>query len=181
MKNSKIFILILFVNSLFLGLALSVNNSVVIEESEALTQEKSILDLDPKPSTNKDWTFMVYLDADNNLEGAGIDDINEMEMVGSDSNINILVQIDRIPGYDTSNGDWRDCKRYYVTKDYSSSSIGSTEVGDLGEVNMGSSSTLSNFISWAKSNYPADNYALILWDHGSGVMWGNSPGGGLLG
>ena len=39
-----------------------------------------------------EWTFMVYLDADNNLEGAGIDDINEMEMIASDSNINVIVQ-----------------------------------------------------------------------------------------
>ncbi len=27
------------------------------------------------------WVFMVYMDADNNLEGAGISDFNEMEMV----------------------------------------------------------------------------------------------------
>jgi len=52
-----------------------------------------------------DWTFMVYLDGDNNLEGAGIDDINEMEMVGSNDDIKIVVLFDRIPGYDSSNGD----------------------------------------------------------------------------
>ncbi|NVM30170.1 MAG: pre-peptidase C-terminal domain-containing protein [Candidatus Helarchaeota archaeon] len=120
---------------------------------------------------------MVYLDADCNLEGAGIDDMNEMEEEGSDSNINIVVQMDRISGYDSSNGDWTGTKRFYVTKDFSVSSISSTVVQDMGEVNMGSASTLQSFIQWAKANYPADNYALILWDHGSGVMYGNSLGG----
>ncbi|GAI87180.1 unnamed protein product, partial [marine sediment metagenome] len=41
------------------------------------------------PITNlPEWTVMVYLDADNNLESAGIDDINEMEWVGSTTDVN---------------------------------------------------------------------------------------------
>ncbi len=62
-----------------------------------------------------EWTVMVYLDSDNNLESAGIADINEMEIAGSTTDVNIVVQVDRIPysvlasnneGYldDTSNG-----------------------------------------------------------------------------
>jgi hypothetical protein len=50
------------------------------------------------------WTIMVYMDADNNLEDAGISDFNEMEVAGSTSDVAILVLMDRIPGYDTSNG-----------------------------------------------------------------------------
>ena len=53
-----------------------------------------------------EWTFMIYLDGDNNLEEAGIDDFLEIASVGSDSNINIVVQFDRIGGYDTSYGNW---------------------------------------------------------------------------
>jgi len=30
---------------------------------------------------------------------------------------------------------------------------------------------LTDFTNWCIQNYPADNYALILWDHGSG--WKN--------
>ena len=120
---------------------------------------------------------MVYMDADNSLEYAGLEDINEMEMEGSDSNINVIIQIDRIPGYDSSNGDWTGAKRYYAIKDSDSSIISSPVVQDLGEVNMGSAITLQNFIQWSKSNYPAENYALILWDHGSGIMFGNDLGG----
>lgn len=40
------------------------------------------------------------------------------------------------------------------------------------EVNMGLSSTLSDFLVWGKENYPAETYSLILWDHGGGSLGG---------
>jgi hypothetical protein len=134
------------------------------------------------------WTFMVYLDGDNNLESAGIDDLNEMEFAGSSASVNIVVQFDRTGGYDTSNGDWTTARRYYVTKDANGydSTIVSTMIADLGELNMGNPQTLINFANWAMTNYPAQNYALILWDHGGGwkfptdpvkgVCWDNTDG-----
>lgn len=162
-------------------LILGVVISGVIISQISYREDKPLESRPSQPSKSsasaKNWTFMVYLDADNNLESAGIDDLNEMEMEGSTSDINVIVQIDRISGYDSSNGDWNGAKRYYITKDYSSGTISSTVVQDLGEVNMGLTSTLQNFIQWGKSNYPADNYALILWDHGSGIMYGSTPGG----
>ena len=63
------------------------------------------------------WTVMVYLDGDNNLEPAAIDDLNEMEAVGSTNKVNVVVQFDRHAAYDNTNGNWTTCKRYYVTKD----------------------------------------------------------------
>jgi C1A family cysteine protease len=57
------------------------------------------------------WTFMIYLDGDNNLESAAIDDFMEMSSVGSTSDVNIVVQFDRIPGYVSSYDDWTDCWR----------------------------------------------------------------------
>ncbi|MDO5455697.1 MAG: clostripain-related cysteine peptidase, partial [Eubacteriales bacterium] len=32
--------------------------------------------------------------------------------------------------------------------------------------------TLTDFIRWAKENYPADRYMLVLWDHGGGLAGG---------
>lgn len=63
------------------------------------------------------WTIMVYMCADNNLESAAIADMNELEEAGSTSDVNILVQIDRAKGYDTSNYDWPTTRRYYITPD----------------------------------------------------------------
>jgi hypothetical protein len=113
-----------------------------------------------------DWTFMVYLDGDNNLEGFGIDDFLEMSAVGSDANVNIIVQFDRIDGYDSSYGDWTSCKRFKVTSGMTPSA--SSAVEDIGEANMGDPATLTDFINWGTTNYPANHYAVILWDHGSG-------------
>lgn len=113
-----------------------------------------------------EWTFMVYLDADNNLEGAGIEDMNEMESVGSTDSVNIVVQIDRIEGEDTTNGDWTDCRRYLIEKDDDVQTIGSPPLMELPEPNMGDPATLVDFAAWAVDSFPAKRYALVLWDHG---------------
>jgi len=132
----------------------------------------------------KQWTFMVYLDSDNNLESAGIDDMNEMEEAGSTEDVNIVALMDRAEGYDTSNGDWTDWRYYYVTKDPAGSNneIVSTEVEyphlEVGaEPNMGDPKTLVDFVCWSMENFPAEHYLLSLWDHGGGirgVCWDDS-------
>jgi len=112
------------------------------------------------------WTVMVYINGDNNLEEAGITDINEMEESGgSTSDVNIVVQFDRHPDYDTSNGDWTTCKRFYVMGD-STSSIASEELADVGEVDMCAQTTLEDFLKWAMGRFKAQHYALVLWNHG---------------
>ena len=122
----------------------------------------------------KQWTVMVYMSADNNLETDGIHDLNEMESVGSTVDVNILAQFDRSPEYDTTNGDWTGTKRFYVTKDNDLSTIASREVADLGEQNMGDPRTFINYTTWAVDNYPAQHYLVVFWDHGGGwygVCW----------
>lgn len=151
----------------------------------------------PPIDETPEWTVMVYLDADNNLESAGIDDINEMEMVGSTSEVNIVVQVDRVPysvlassnqGYadDTSNGNWTTTRRYYVTQDFDPVLINSPLKIDLGELNMGDSQTLVDFAHWAVINYPAKKYLLVIWNHGGGfrslnlakdIAWDDTNGG----
>ena len=117
------------------------------------------------------WTFMVYLDGDNNLEPAAMKDFNEMELVGSTDQVNIVVQFDRVPDYDDSDGNWSDTRRYRVIKDNNMQKLTSPVLQYLGEVNMGTSENLTQFITWAVDNYPAQHYILVLWDHGS--SWRN--------
>ncbi len=130
------------------------------------------------------WTFMVYLDSDNNLESAGVEDMNEMEMIGSTDEVNIIVQMDRWETEesddDTSNGDWKGCKRFRVEKDGDTSIINSPELMDLGEVNMGDPDVLIDFARWSMDNYPAENYGMVLWDHGGafyGICWDDTVPG----
>lgn len=124
------------------------------------------------------WTFMLYI-SDSDLEYFSIDDIVEAETVGSNENVNILVQIDRWDGKDApdrnddTNGDWETAKRYYITKDCEGSindhEIHSQPLDDLGEINTGDPDELISFVEWGMENYPAENYALDIWDHGAGV------------
>jgi len=98
----------------------------------------------------KQWTFMVFMNADNNLELPAIKDFLEMASVGSTDQVNIVVQLDLIPG-------GLDLRNINLSEDW-----------DLGEVDMGAPQTLVDFANWAKQNYPAEHYALVIWDHGSG-------------
>ncbi len=118
-----------------------------------------------------DWLIMIYLDGDNNLEEDAIDDFNELEdgiVVGS--SIAIIVLLDRIPGGDSSNGDWSGTRLYNVTSDSDATNINSELLEDWGEKNMGESNTLELFINYCFDNYTADNYWLNIWDHGAGVV-----------
>lgn len=129
-----------------------------------------------------DWTLMVYLDADNELEAAGIDVFLKLSSIGSSPDVNVVVQMDRHPwydphpqlpgderdGYDDRYDNWTDCKRFSVTKGMWPTSGNATE--DLGEVNMGDPNTLWSFVNWTVSNYPAKYCLLALFDHGTGCM-----------
>ncbi|MBA4419690.1 MAG: hypothetical protein C0391_00920, partial [Anaerolinea sp.] len=111
-----------------------------------------------------DWTFMVYLAADNDLESFGILDFLEMAQVGSTSKMNIIVQMDRHASHDTSYDNWTSTKRFKVSSGMTP--IAANALMDIGEADMGSQTTLINFINWSKTNYPAQRYALVIWNHG---------------
>ncbi len=113
-----------------------------------------------------DWTFMVYLDADSNLEKAGIEIFLKMASVGFSPQVNIVVQMDRIPDYDGRYGNWTDCKRFNVTKGMTPTPGNATL--HLGEANMGHPDTLKDFLNWTIYYYPANYYFLVLWGHGTG-------------
>jgi len=121
-----------------------------------------------KGAGDGDWTVLVYMNADNDLEPYGIINFNQMEQVGSTARVRIIVQFDRSPGYDSSNGNWTGCRRYLVTKDSNPDIINSTLLQDMGEVDMGSPDTLRDFVRWGQQNYPASHYCLVIWNHGSG-------------
>ena len=112
------------------------------------------------------WTFMVYLDADNNLEDIGIDNFLSMAEVGSTDQIKIVVQFDRNSGIDPRYGDWSTTKRFLVGQGMVPDSASALQ--DLGELNMADPATLSDFVKWAAATYPADRYFLDIWDHGLG-------------
>lgn len=108
---------------------------------------------------------MVYMGADNNLSESALEDLNEMEMAGSTSGVTVIVQAEFNRNYST--GVPADTRRIYVQKD-NDETRANLEGASIGNVDMADPATLAEFIRWAASEYPADNYALVIWDHGAG-------------
>jgi|GEM_PF-3332600 len=132
----------------------------------------------PARAALAEWTILVYLDADNNLEDVGIADFLEMASVGSTSLVNIVVQFDRIPGNDASFGDWTTTKRFLVAQGMTPTIPAA--LADLGEVDMADPASLVSFVTWGVTTYPARHYFLDLWDHGlgwQGVILDDNPNG----
>jgi Clostripain family len=123
------------------------------------------------PAAKAKWTVMVYISGDNNLEDFVVSDIEtELAPTGSSANVQVVALADRAPGYDTSRGDWQTTKLFHVTKGMLATP--ESAVADWGERDFGDKQTLIDFVTWTKSNYPADHYALYFWGHG----WNWHPG-----
>jgi hypothetical protein len=121
-------------------------------------------------SSEKSWTYMLYLAADNDIERDAVHDLEEIERGGgSNSEINVIILFDRIPGYDDSHGNWSGSRYYLAAEDQSPVEFDSILLEDLGEVDMGNPITLINFLNFCFENYPAENYCLDLWNHGWGA------------
>ena len=126
------------------------------------------------------WTYVVYMAADNELEGSAMRAMNELESAdwrGQD--VSVLALIDRHPGYDASDGNWSGTRLYEVT--YDKDGVNSTlisdrlECGSLGlskgsesELDMSSPYVLKGILEYAKDAYEAEQYGLIVWGHGAG-------------
>jgi hypothetical protein len=123
-------------------------------------------------SQTPDWTVMVYMNGDNDLEKYAVRDFLEMARVqGNNGQVNMVVQFDRRSGYDNRYGDWTDTRRFLIKKDMTptpANSLMSEQIGPNNEVNMGDGQVLRDFVVWARATYPAKHYMLVLWDHGDG-------------
>jgi len=102
------------------------------------------------------WTVMVYVAGYNNLSTFAGLDLAEMRKVGSSAELKIAVFLKRL--------EHKAAHRIIVGKD------GKDELQEnLGsKVDSGSPQTLMDFIRWAHKKAPAERYALVIWNHGSG-------------
>jgi hypothetical protein len=119
------------------------------------------------PGQDRDsWTFLVYVMGDTDLEPFAVQDLLEMASVGSTDDVNIVALVDRHPEFSDEGvlnlADWEDARLL---------GIGRGELVEFdapGEMNLGDPQTLSSFLATGLTNFPADHYAVVLWDHGAG-------------
>lgn len=113
-----------------------------------------------KPPTPAKWTFMVYIDGDNNLDAyVPLDIETELAPAGSNDDVSVVVLADR-----AATADWSQTLLFYVTPGLEATP--ENAAADWGEANMGDPQTLIDFVQWTKAHYPADHYALTFWNHG---------------
>jgi len=108
-----------------------------------------------KSETQKsDWTFLVYMEADERRAYWAVHNINSMVAAAKDPNVTIIVQLHM--GGDTA---WR----YRVEK-----GIWNLE----GEVPVENNhrKDLVESMRWGTKSYPANHYCLVFWGQGFGIL-----------
>ncbi|MCE1249021.1 MAG: clostripain-related cysteine peptidase [Firmicutes bacterium] len=112
-----------------------------------------------------EWTLLIYMAADNDLETAAWQDLQKLETIGSNEKVNVVVQWDNKGQYGN-----KGTKRYYIRKNPNPKvgTVASPVEEDLGETDSSNPDELVNFLTWGMKKYPAKKYGVILWNHGSG-------------
>ena len=114
-----------------------------------------------KRGARKPWTVLAYLAGDNNLDQSGTADLLEMKRVGSTAGVNVVAEFDSASG--------RGAKRYVLRK---GGALAADVVASLGRLDTGDPQCLLDFVRWGVVRFPAERYALVLWNHGQG--WDDS-------
>lgn len=126
-----------------------------------------------------EWTVMIYVAADNDLEDMAPVNIDEIEGTGQSDDVNVVMLVDTktlLTGthwYFVNDGE----DHLDLADEYHHCDCDHFVGACPGELNMGEASTLSYFVSVTVDRAPAQNYMLILWDHGAswyGICWDDS-------
>ena len=114
-------------------------------------------------------TLMVYMVGSNLETTYGLASLDIAEMINSGydlNNMNVLLYTGGAKEWQTAEISSEDHGVYLITSE------GIEKVKSFNKDKMGLSSTLSRFLNFGYENYKADQYGLILWDHGGGPING---------
>ena len=109
-------------------------------------------------TTPAKWTFMVYMEAANDLEIFAPRNLRQMQQIGSNENVNIIAQ------HNVYEKNTYSSRTFLIEKGERKLLKERHFSSDTGEEN------LVNFCCDTINTYTADHYALILWNHGTGVL-----------
>src|SRR5919107_1422792 len=101
------------------------------------------------------WTFMVYMAGFNNLSDFATKDLKEMRKVGSSDDVKLAVFVKRQNS--------RGAQHLIVAK-----RPANDVKKNIGNADSGNPQTMLDFVRWAAEKAPAERYALVVWNHGSG-------------
>jgi len=104
--------------------------------------------------TTAQWTFMMYICADNNLESSWAPNLAKLESIGSTASVHFVALVDLMSTQTVE-------LIHIETGSY-------TVLATWPEQDMGDPTVAINFVNTVKSLYPASKYVLDFWDHGNG-------------
>lgn len=114
-------------------------------------------------------TLMIYM-IGSDLEaqaGAGSRDLQEIAASGVDlDRVNVVVYAGGSPHWHNESASAEEHTLLLLTAE------GFTKITSTAASSMGGAECLTNFLNYGVANFPADEYALILWDHGDGPVIG---------
>ncbi len=116
-----------------------------------------------------EWTVLAYLSGDSSLETAAISYLHMLEAAPGSGSVRIAVQIDRIAGQATEEGDVTEALRLVVAARTGAERREGVRTSWQSEVNMGDPKVLEDFAQWALRTCPAKRYLLLIMGHGNGV------------
>ncbi len=117
---------------------------------------------------NTSRTVLIYmngsdLESENKLASR---DLSEIIKVNNDENLNIIIETGGSKQWHTKGISSQNNQRFSIEDNKLNL------IETIGSKNMGSSDTLKDFIVFSMERYMADEYILILWNHGGGAISG---------
>ena len=138
----------------------------------------------PGGPTDESWTFGIYMAADNNLDRAATNDINEILRAGVPENVSVLILVDRAElGEYGSFGEIPGLPPHSTAKWLRITGNTIEELKDLGEIDMASPETVRMFVERLAAEQ-VDRRTAVFWDHGSSFTFGSddsAPFSGAMG
>lgn len=116
-------------------------------------------------AAQSEWSFLTYIQSDNDLDPYSTFNVMAMQVVGSPAPVppaktsatNILVQWDK-----------RKDNKTYRYKLLQQNVVEKRTLDQ--EMGYSPAKEIVDSMKWVKQYYPAKRYALVLWDHGNGIL-----------
>lgn len=161
---------------------------------QTLLKNERLLEREPVSRQPADWTYFVHLEARSSLARDAVDDVQEMERVGSvPGELNVVALVTSNNNYLENNDQWRSGTRLlHIRKDEKDpQQIVSVEktiapdsaLGKLiaaspdGTLDPADPAVVRAAIEYVKSEFPSKHLAVDIWGHGTHTGLGESPEG----
>ena len=150
---------------------------VVNSDVETSSEESSVADVPDDGAGTQDvaagegsWAIYWYLCGSDLESGGGFasGDLGELMEVQLPENVNVVIETGGSSVWQNDVIDASKLQRWVYNSE------GLMLVDEQPSASMGEAQTLADFLSFAKTNYPAEKTAVVFWNHGGGSVSGAS-------